>query len=98
MKPTIRVWRAALCLAAIAAAICIAWSDDWRTYEVYQQTVTRHAVIDARTHEHKYNHCSTIAWFQDRWLCLWGSHVPVEEHAPGQRMVVSTSTDGVKSR
>jgi len=66
----------------------------WRTYEVYQPTITRHAVIDARTHEHKYNHCPTIAWFQDRWICLWGSHVPEIEHAPGQRMVFSTSRDG----
>ena len=69
-------------------------SDDWRSYEVYQPTITRHAVIDARTHRHKYNHCSTIAWFQDRWFCVWGSHVPQIEHAPGQRLVFSTSRDG----
>jgi len=69
-------------------------SDGWRTYEVYQPTVTRHAVIDATRHAHKYNHCPTIAWFQDRWFCIWGSHVPQVEHAPGQRMVFSTSRDG----
>ncbi|MBN2295306.1 MAG: exo-alpha-sialidase [Pirellulales bacterium] len=69
-------------------------SDNWRSYEVYQPTITRHAVIDAQNHTHKYNHCSTIVWFQDRWFCLWGSHVPQIEHAPGQRIVFSTSHDG----
>ena len=77
-----------------AASSPAAGSDSWRSYEVYQPTITRHAVIDARSHPHKYNHCSTIAWFQDRWFCLWGSHVPVGEHTPGQRMVFSTSRDG----
>ncbi len=70
--------------------------QSWRSYEVYLPAITRHAVIDARTHLHKYNHCSTIAWFQDRWFCFWGSHVPVGEHVPGQRMVFSTSRDGRK--
>ena len=74
------------CLAVPAAA--------WRAYEVYQPTVTRHAVIDGSTHAHKYNHCTTLAWFQDRWICIWGSHVPQIEHAPGQRIVFSTSRDG----
>ncbi|NLX96038.1 MAG: hypothetical protein GXY83_07670 [Rhodopirellula sp.] len=31
-------------------------SEGWRSYEVYQPTITRHAVIDARSHAHKYNH------------------------------------------
>ena len=70
-------------------------AEGWRSYEVYQPTVTRHAVIDATTHSHKYNHCPTIAWFQDRWICLWGSHEPQIEHAAGQRMVFSTSRDGL---
>ena len=78
----------------LAAQSFAAPAAPWRTYEVYQPTITRHAVIDARTHKHKYNHCPTLAWFQDRWFCLWGSHVPQIEHAPGQRMVFSTSRDG----
>ena len=83
------------CFAVLPAALPLAVaSDDWRSYEVYRPNITRHAVIDARTHAHKYNHCSTIAWYQDRWFCLWGSHVPVSEHSPGQRMVFSTSRDG----
>lgn len=82
-------------LALVVAAQSFAASAaPWRSYEVYRPTITRHAVIDARTHEHKYNHCPTLAWFQDRWFCFWGSHVPQIEHAPGQRMVFSTSRDG----
>ena len=79
---------------AFAGLLTGAPADARRTYEIYAPTITRHPVIDARTHAHKYNHCSTIAWFQDRWICLWGSHVPSDEHAPGQRMVFSTSRDG----
>ncbi|NQT12477.1 MAG: exo-alpha-sialidase [Planctomycetes bacterium] len=83
------------CLPMLLGASSLAASSDgWRSYEVYQPTITRHAVIDARTHAHKYNHCSTIAWYGDRWFCLWGSHEPQIEHAPGQRMVFSTSRDG----
>ena len=81
-------------LASIAPTCFAASVDAWVTYEVYEPTVSRHAVIDARTHEHKYNHCPTIAWFRDRWVCVWGSHVPQIEHAPGQRIVFSTSRDG----
>ncbi|MBN2450340.1 MAG: exo-alpha-sialidase [Lentisphaeria bacterium] len=72
----------------------LASGGDWRAYEVYQPTVTRHAVIDAMAHPHKYNHCATLAWFEDRWICLWGSHEPQIEHAPGQRIVFSTSRNG----
>ncbi|HUT91214.1 MAG TPA: sialidase family protein [Thermoguttaceae bacterium] len=95
-KAIIRTVACALscCFPMLSAALPPASaSDGWRSYEVYQPTITRHAVIDARTHAHKYNHCSTIAWYQDRWFCLWGSHVPVGEHSPGQRMVFSTSRD-----
>ena len=77
---------AALCQTSLAA--------EWRTYEIYQPTVTRHDVIAAAEHPHKYNHCAAIAWFQDRWFCLWGSNTHPDEHAPGQRIVVSTSRDG----
>ncbi|GEM_PF-1058571 len=89
---------AALCILVLAfcggALRVAAASGDWRTYEVYQPRVTRHDVIDARSHPHKYNHCATIAWFQDRWLCMWGSNTHPDEHAPGQRIYSSTSPDG----
>lgn len=66
----------------------------WRTYEVYRPTITRHDVIDARTHGNKYNHCATIAWFDGRWFCMWGSNTRPAEHDPGQRVFFSTSQDG----
>jgi len=82
-------------LAALVASTRVAApADDWRSYAVYQPTVTHHAVIDGRTHPHKYNHCATVAWFQDRWFCLWGSNTHPNEHAPGQRLCFSTSRDG----
>lgn len=85
------VWVVAL--SAVASCVAAA-PDGWRTYEIYQPTITRHDVINGRTHPHKYNHCSTIAWFQGRWICLWGSNAHPDEHAPGQRIYSSTSRDG----
>lgn len=79
---------------AAMISCCGGFAAEWRTYEVYQPTVTRHDVIAAAAHPHKYNHCATIAWFQDRWFCLWGSNTHPDEHAPGQRIYVSTSRDG----
>lgn len=77
-----------------AASVMGAPSGAWRTYEVYQPTITRHDVIDARTHANKYNHCPTIAWFDGRWFCMWGSNTRPAEHDPGQRIFFSTSQDG----
>ncbi len=84
-------------MGAVAAVTCAAGAadgDGWASYEVYQPSITRHDVLDARAHPHQYNHCATIAWFQDRWFCLWGSHTHPAEHAPGQRICFSTSRDG----
>jgi hypothetical protein len=81
-------------VAAVALAGRAAEGGGWASYEVYQPLITRHDVLDARAHPHQYNHCATIAWFQDRWFCLWGSHTHPAEHAPGQRIFFSTSRDG----
>jgi hypothetical protein len=84
-----------LALAAVLwAAAPAVYADGWRSYTVYQPAVTRHDVINAVDHPHKYNHCATLAWFQDRWICLWGSNTHPDEHAPGQRIYFSTSRDG----
>ncbi len=84
-----------LVVAAVLSAVAPAACDEvWRSYTVYQPTVTRHDVINAIDHPHKYNHCATLAWFQDRWFCLWGSNTHPDEHAPGQRVYFSTSRDG----
>ncbi len=76
-----------LCLLAIAGG-------PWRTYEVYQPRVERVFVNDAHAQSLKYNHDSSIAWFGDRWFCLWNANEPPREGAPGQLNYVSTSRDG----
>jgi len=89
-------------LGLLAAAVllgvnpaAVAQTGPWRSsYEVYQPTVTNHDVFTGGDHGRLYNHCSTLAWFQDRWFCLWGSNTHPDEHAPGQRIFVSTSRDG----
>lgn len=88
---SLRMWIVALSVVSSCGA---APPEEWREYGVYQPTVTIHDVINARAHPHKYNHCATIAWFQDRWFCLWGSNIHPDEHAPGQRIYFSTSHDG----
>ncbi len=67
----------------------------WRTYEVYQPTVHRAFVNDTHAQPLKYNHDSSVAWFGDRWFCLWNANQPPEEGKPGQLNYQSTSRDGV---
>lgn len=75
-------------------AMFFALASPWRTYEVYQPTVERYWVAQASAQELKYNHCPTIAWFRDRWICLWNANqVPIEGR-PGQLNYMSTSRDG----
>ncbi|HJN14973.1 MAG TPA: sialidase family protein, partial [Armatimonadota bacterium] len=54
-----------------------------------------HFVINASAHELTYNHDSAIAWFGDRWFCLWNANTVASEGKPGQLNYVSTSTDGL---
>ena len=66
----------------------------WRTYEVYEPKVERHFVVNTHAQSLKYNHDSSIAWFGDRWFCLWNANDPPAEGKPGQLNYVSTSRDG----
>jgi hypothetical protein len=77
-----------------SALLTGAAESPWRTYEVYQPTITRYLVNDADTQRLKYNHDSSIAWFGDRWFCLWNANVPAAESQPGQLNYQSTSPDG----
>ena len=77
-----------LCVAGTAAP------GPWRTYEVYQPRIERHFVSNADTGELKYNHDSSIAWFRDRWFCIWNGNQLVAEGKPGQLNYISTSPDG----
>ncbi len=80
-------------LLTIVTAWC-ATLGPWRAYEVYQPRIERHFVIHTHAQPLKYNHDSSVAWFQDRWFCLWNANEPPAEGKPGQRNVVSTSRDG----
>jgi hypothetical protein len=52
-------------------------------------------VVDAVEQPLRYNHDSSVAWFGDRWVCLWNANTIPEEGAPGQLNYQSTSTDGL---
>ena len=72
------------------------FADDapWRTYAVYNPRIERAVVVDAAAQPLRYNHDSSVAWFGDRWLCLWNANTIPLEGAPGQLNYVSTSRDG----
>ena len=69
--------------------------EGWQHYTVYQPRIERSFVVDASTQPLRYNHDSTIAWFRDRWFCLWNANTVPREGAPGQLNYVSTSRDGI---
>jgi BNR repeat protein len=80
-------------LLTLACATLLA-TGPWRTYEVYEPEIERHFVVNTHAQDLKYNHDSTIAWFGDRWFCLWNANEPPAEGDPGQLNYVSTSPDG----
>ncbi len=80
--------------AVLAAVLAGAAEAPWRTYEVYQPTVERSVVCDAAGQRLKYNHDSSVAWFGDRWFCLWNANEPPIEGKPGQLNYQSTSPAG----
>ena len=51
-------------------------------------------MLDGARQELKYSHDATIAWFRDRWICLWNANSIGLESQPGQRIYMSTSRDG----
>jgi hypothetical protein len=73
------------------------FADDapWRGYAVYQPRIERALVCDAAAQPLRYNHDSSVAWFRDRWICLWNANAIPAEGAPGQLNYVSTSRDGL---
>ena len=80
-------------VAALVGVVGCKAPDAWRRYEVYQPTVERHFVVNTHAQRLKYNHDSSVAWFRDRWLCLWNANEPPAEGRPGQLNYVSTSRD-----
>ena len=85
-------------LAALVADACIsaAAATEWRNYAVYQPRIERGIVVEAAAQPLRYNHDSSVAWFRDRWFCVWNANTIPEEGAPGQLNYVSESTDGMR--
>jgi hypothetical protein len=79
---------------SIPLAMLLATAGPWRTYEVYRPAIERHFVVDASASRLKYNHDSTLAWFVDRWYCLWNANEVAAEGKPGQLNYQATSADG----
>lgn len=75
-------------------AISLTAMADWQSYEWYQPTVERSFVVDAASSPLQYNHDSSVAWFGDRWFCLWNANAHADEGKPGQLNYQATSPDG----
>ena len=65
-------------LLALSCAALLA-TGPWRSYEIYQPAIERHFVVNSHGQSLKYNHDSSIAWFGDRWFCLWNANEPPAE-------------------
>jgi hypothetical protein len=81
-------------VALLPVVLAGAAEAPWRSYEVYQPTLERAVVNDGARQRLKYNHDSSVAWFGDRWFCLWNANEPASEGSPGQLNYQSTSPDG----
>lgn len=90
-----RLSSVAACLLAFAVCAKELGAAEWQGYSVYQPQIERAFVIDARNHELRYNHDSSVAWFRDRWFCVWNANTIPAESAPGQLNYMSTSLDGL---
>lgn len=82
-------------LLAVLSSPAAPYDAPWRSYAVYQPRIERAVVVDAAEQPLRYNHDSSVAWFVDRWFCLWNANTIPEEGAPGQLNVMSTSLDGL---
>ena len=84
-------WSGVTAVARGAVGVDGPWRD---AYEVYQPRIEVHSVVDGDADALNYNHGSAIAWFRDRWFCLWNANQARNEGKPGQLIYASTSRDG----
>ncbi len=82
-------------LLVVAAAPLLSKDVGWRSYAVYQPRIERAIIVDATAQPLRYNHDSSVAWFGDRWFCVWNANTVPAEGAPGQLNYRSTSRDGL---
>ena len=53
-----------------------------RHYEVYEPRFQRGYIIEASAEGLPYNHCPTLMWLQDRWICAWNGNERAQICAP----------------
>ena len=84
------------CVAMVSlAAAGSALAGPWRSYEVYQPKIEVGDICNGATGKLRYNHCATLAWYQDRWVALWNANTVPFEGKPSQPVVLATSRDFV---
>jgi hypothetical protein len=93
MNPTL-AFLTALLLVPMAAMSAPAADGPWRSYEVYEPVIERYFINDPSKQALQYNHCSSIAFFKNRWVALWNANQLPDEAKPGQLIHMSTSLDG----
>ncbi len=79
----------------LLAAPLLAVDAPWHGYTVYAPKIERAVVVDAAQQPLRYNHDSSVAWYRDRWFCVWNANTTPAEGAPGQLNFLSTSRDGL---
>lgn len=94
-RSALGVGRWAFSVLSLLLAAPLLASASWRTYAVYQPRIERAVVVEAAEQPLRYNHDSSVAWFRDRWFCVWNANTVPAEGAPGQLNYVSTSRDGL---
>jgi len=64
-------------------------------FQIWQPN-TRHGTVvegDGGNSTMLYNHDSSIAWFDNRWVVVWNGNGPAHEGVPGQRNYLATTAD-----
>ena len=73
--------RSGLGLGAVLVAGALGADPDgpWRRHVVYQPRIEQATVADPVRHGLPYNHDSAVAWFGERWFCLWNANTVGKE-------------------
>jgi hypothetical protein len=80
-----------LCLFFLPCTV--AYSEDVRTYELYEPSITYSTVYSPGFY--LYNHCASVEYFDGLFYVVWNSNTASAEGEERQRLFLSTSTDFV---
>jgi hypothetical protein len=50
---------------------------------VYEPVIERYFISDPSKQALQHNHCSSIAFFKNRWVALWNANLIPDEAKPG---------------